>query len=84
MSEQHTTYHATDPKPEYYLMGRAAFHAWMNSRHFAQFDRDAPTIDVMRLFLPPVPQDMMQVARPLPKHNQEWLRGFDDARAYER
>lgn len=42
--------------------------------------RDLPVRDVMRLFLPPVLEDMMQVQRPLPKNYQLWLDGFNAAK----
>lgn len=63
---------------DYYQLGKIAYKAWATSPLLAQFDKHAPAKDVMRLFLPPVPQDMMQVARPMPKEYREWLRGFED------
>jgi len=58
--------------------GKQDRQAWDNSPQYAQFDRATPVRDIMRLFLPPVPEDTMQVARPLPKPYREWLRGFNE------
>ena len=65
---------------EHYNAGQAAYHAWKTSPHFQQFARTAPVEEVMRLFLPPISQDLVQVSRPLPKDRQEWLQGFNDAK----
>lgn len=63
-----------------YEQGQIDYIAWMTSPTYAQFNHDASPRTVMKLFLPPVPEDAMQVSRPLPKPYQEWLRGFNDAR----
>ena len=31
---------------------------------------------VIRLFLPPVEEQLMQIATPLPKNRQKWIAGF--------
>lgn len=64
-----------------YEAGRQDYQAWSQSPQFQQFDRGTPLRDIMRLFLPPVPEDMMQVQRPLPGPYQEWARGFREAEA---
>lgn len=63
-----------------YLCGRDAYHAWTNSPYFAGYDHSIPARDVMRIFLPPVPESMTQMAQPLPKSYREWIRGFEDAK----
>ena len=62
----------------WYECGKHDYRAWVTSKHFAALNHDAHAEDVIRLFLPPIPQDLMQIARPLPHHIQEWLRGFED------
>lgn len=51
--------------------------AWDTSPQFAQFSRATAVRDIMRLFLPPVPEDAMQVSCPLPKPYRDWIRGFN-------
>ena len=65
---------------ENYEAGKQAYTAWVTSPQFAQFDKSTPVRDVMRLFLSPVPEDMMQVQRPLPQPYKDWAKGFEDAR----
>lgn len=60
-----------------YEQGRHDYHAWIQSKHFAPLSKDAPSDCVMKLFLPPVPQDLMQMYRPLPKQYLDWLQGFE-------
>lgn len=62
------------------MRGRRDHHAWVASPIYKQFDLDAPAETVIKIFMPPPSQNMMQVQRPLPKSHQEWLRGFNDAR----
>lgn len=63
-----------------YQAGVEAYSVWITSPMFAQFDRNARAEDVMKWFLPPVPQDMMQMQRPLPPQYAQWLAGFNSAR----
>lgn len=69
---------------DYYLLGQRNYLAWVSSPQYAQLDHDAPAKFVMKLFLPPVPQDMVQLSRPLPPSYQAWLRGFNEAKANDR
>jgi hypothetical protein len=66
---------------DYYEAGKADYHAWMTSPNLAHLDRATPPNIVIKLFLPPPPQDLIQVSRPLPAKYQEWLRGFQEAKA---
>lgn len=64
--------------------GAAGYHALCTSRALASACYDPRTVEAkeaMRLFLPPVPQDMVQIQRPLPEPYQAWCRGFERARA---
>jgi len=63
-----------------YDEGAIAAVAWNNSPIYAQFDRTVSSEYIMSLFLPPVPQDLMQISRPLPKPYADWLRGFNEHR----
>ena len=67
-------------KIDYYLMGKNDYYAWSRSQQFSQFNQNTPPEIIMKLFLPPIPQDMMQISRPLPFIYQEWLRGFEEER----
>ena len=64
---------------ETYDSGRRAFHALVTSRQFAPFSPSIPAEEAVQLFLPRLPEAFMQVATPLPKGRQDWLRGFTDA-----
>lgn len=66
-----------------YEAGRLARKGWVKSPVWRQFDPNTPGELAMKLFLPPVPQDLMQVARPLPRSHAEWLRGWNDEKATE-
>lgn len=68
---------------DYYQFGKECYHAWMNSLQFAQFGKTATPRSVMKLFMPPPSQDLMQIQRPLPKEHQAWLQGFEEARQNE-
>lgn len=61
--------------------GRQAYLAWSRSKHYAMFPRDLAAEDIMKLFLPAVPQDTIQLQRPLPPNYREWLEGFRAAEA---
>lgn len=68
---------------DHYEEGREARRRFLQSDQFKPFHQDMPGRDAMRLFLPCVPQDMIQVARPLPPRWGEWVRGWDNERAAE-
>ena len=63
-----------------YEGGAAAAHAWNTSRQYMQYGDGLPARSVMAVFLPPVPQDLMQISRPLPNNYQAWVRGFENNR----
>ena len=64
-----------------YEDGRAAYRAWVSSPACCQFAADTPAEIAMNFFLPPVDQNGLRMAQPLPRDRQEWLRGFRDERA---
>ena len=64
-----------------YEEGKSAHRVYHASQAFAGLSRHITAEDAAKLFLPNVPQDMMQVSRPLPKARQEWIRGWKDAEA---
>lgn len=68
---------------DWFKQGQVDFIFFHTSKHLAYIDRDAPSADLMRIFLPPVPQTSLQVATPMPAKYQDWLRGFNHARQLE-
>ena len=60
--------------------GREAWNIVKKSNVFKQFSLTAPADVIMKLFLPPENEDMMQISRPLSKDRKEWIEGFDEAR----
>jgi len=61
-----------------YEQGRQDRRAFTTSNLYAQFDPDISARDAMRLFMPPVPEDLMQVQRPLPPRWANWCKGWED------
>lgn len=61
-----------------YKDGARAAIEFYNSVHFVWVVKPVLPEDAMRLFLPPVEQQMMQVQTPMPKPRKDWLKGFKE------
>jgi len=70
-------------KLDMYEEGRQARQGFITSQGYMGLSRNITAKDAMKVFLPPVPQDMMQVQRPLPAGNKKWINGWEDAKADE-
>ncbi len=66
-----------------YEEGRRDRNRFLFSQGFASLSRNITATDAMRLFLPPVKNDMVQMSRPLPKPFQDWVDGWNDCKAEE-
>jgi len=67
-----------------YQQGRQDCQGFIKSQGYMGLSRNILAKDAMKVFLPPVPQDMMQVQRPLPKPYADWVKGWKDAKAEEK
>lgn len=68
---------------EAYLKGKRDRRAFVDSDNYAQYENNIPVADAMKLFMPNVPQDLMQIQRPLPAMWQAWVNGWKDQSAEE-
>ena len=62
---------------DYQEKGRADRQAFLTSPIYAGIERQISSMDAMRIFMPPPPQDMMQMQRPLPGRWAEWKKGWE-------
>lgn len=66
---------------ESYIQGRQSCVFYYNSQGYASLTRYVRPEDAIKLFLPSPPESMTQVATPLPKARQDWIKGFRDQQA---
>ena len=66
---------------EDFVAGRRARRAFVTSVLYAAYDNALPPEEAMKLFLPPVSESLVQIARPLPQDRQDWIRGWEEERA---
>lgn len=60
----------------HFEQGQKACREYYASQAFAGLTRGVKAEEAIKLFLPPVDEQLIQVAMPLPKPRQKWLAGF--------
>jgi len=63
---------------EHYLEGVRACQAYYCSQGFSNLTRQVRAEDAIRLFLPPVAEQMTPISSPLPKPRRDWIKGFKE------
>jgi len=66
-----------------YEAGQQDRKGFVNSQGYAGISRNITAEDATLLFWPPITNDMMQVARPMPKDRKEWVEGWNDEKSEE-
>ena len=56
---------------------------FVKSQGYGSLSRDISAKDAMKVFLPPIANNLMQLSRPLPKDYQDWVNGWEDQKATE-
>lgn len=69
--------------PINYEEGRKARKGYVVSQHYAGLSNNITPDTAMKIFLPPIINDKMEIQRPLPKDRKEWVRGWNDEVAEE-
>jgi hypothetical protein len=62
---------------EYKAGARAAI-AVYESVHYAYIHKPMRGMDAMKLFWPPVEEQLLQIQTPLPLDRQAWIKGFEE------
>lgn len=60
----------------HYEQGQQDCRAYYESQGFAALSRTIRPEDAMRLFWPPVNEQLMMVSTPMPKDRAKWMVGF--------
>ena len=63
---------------DHYLQGVRAAQAIYKSVHYGWITKPMNPRDAMRLFWPPVDEQLVQFQTPLPPDRQAWLKGFEE------
>jgi hypothetical protein len=61
---------------DHFKQGQKACREYYASQAFSGLTRAVKAEQAIKLFLPPVEEQLIQVAMPLPKPRQKWLAGF--------
>lgn len=61
---------------DYFKEGQRAATYYYRVYYPAGYIRDANPELVIKLFLPPVEEQLMQISTPLPKNRKKWISGF--------
>ncbi len=61
---------------DYYKDGQNAARHYYKSRYPAGYIKNVKAEDAIKIFLPPVNEQLVQIAMPLPKPRQKWIAGF--------
>ena len=66
---------------EHYFEGVRACQSYYNSQGFAGLSRYVRAEEAIKLFMPPVNEQLIQVSTPLPKPRRDWIKGFKEEQA---
>ena len=61
---------------DHYKEGMKAAIQLYGSKHYQYISKPVRPEDAMKVFLPPIPQTLMQIPTPVPADREQWLRGF--------